>query len=73
MNGRAAVKAGLNLSTCPTCTITSASLANLINFSASSSVCVIGFSINTCLPLRKALEAIPKWAKVGVTISIQST
>ena len=60
MNGSAAMKAGLNLSTCPTCTFIPASSANFFNALASSGVATMGFSMKTCLRFCKALDAHSK-------------
>ena len=56
----AAIYAGLNLSTWPTCTFTLASSANLTSRLASSTVATIGFSIKTCFFFFKAKDAHSK-------------
>ncbi len=70
--GRAAIRAGLKRSTCPTWSLTPVRRAASIMASASSTVAAIGFSTSRCRPAAAARSAAPRWATVGSAIETAS-
>ena len=67
------LKAGLNLSICPTCRRQLPILEAFIKDLASSSVAAIGFSIRTLTPALRQSRPTLWWRSVGTAIQIAST